>query len=104
MCHAVQLGNQNMVSSLAKNFNANIHVLDGEKRNLLHIAAMSSSGRELIPYLHGELGLDPRIADMNGRTPLHYVACSDKVDAEFKVHEYLVRISNCPVNYTDKVC
>jgi hypothetical protein len=92
-----------MASILAKKFSSNVHVVDSESRNLLHISAISSSGRDILPFIHSEFGLNSKDVDNYGRTPLHYVASSDKVDEEFKLHEYLVRVSNCPVNQRDNV-
>lgn len=90
-----------MLSELYQTFKANIFVKDLEGRTLLHLAAMCC--RDLIPYIYEDLGLPGKSVDFVGRTALHYVACSDQVDEEFKVHEYLVRIAKCPVDHQDNV-
>jgi hypothetical protein len=92
-----------MLSELYHTFKANIFAKDLEGKTLLHQAAMSGAGRDLIPYIYNELGLAGDSVDYIGRTALHYVAYSDQVDEEFKVHEYLVRVAKCPVDHQDNV-
>ena len=90
-----------MLSELYQTFKANIFVKDLEGRTLLHLAAIFN--RDLIPFIHQDLGLPGNSVDFVGRTALHYVACSDQVDEEFKVYEYLVRVAKCPVDHQENV-
>lgn len=76
---------------------SDLYTIDNNGRSLMHIAAESSFGRFLCPYLYDKFGLTNPPVDYLGRSPLHYSV----VSGDIATVKYLVETVHCEVDQQD---